>query len=70
MDNMNISIIDFGTSIDELTMFADYRVPQILRHIGVLVYSQPLAEHIDQSKSILYGSQEEVWLYSKYLCDV
>lgn len=30
--------------IDKLTMFADYRVPQLLRSSGVLVYSQALSE--------------------------
>jgi hypothetical protein len=28
--------------IDQLTMFADYRVPQTLRHWGVLKYSEEL----------------------------
>ena len=30
--------------VDQLTMFADYRVPQSLQHYGVLVYSGELAE--------------------------
>ena len=32
------------TGRSELTMFADYRVPQILRHIGVFIYSIELAK--------------------------
>ena len=31
------------TEQNELTMFADYRVPQILRHRGIFVYSEALA---------------------------
>lgn len=31
----------------ELTMFADYRVPQILRHVGIFEYSEELATKID-----------------------
>mmetsp|Transcript_5003 Transcript_5003/g.7644 ORF Transcript_5003/g.7644 Transcript_5003/m.7644 type:complete len:329 (+) Transcript_5003:31-1017(+) len=44
----------------ELTMFADYRVPQILRQMGVLVYDPSLASKIDQKTLIPFGSEEEV----------
>lgn len=40
----------FGSfyDIDRLTMFADYRVPQILRHVGVLRYlDQAMRENVD-----------------------
>lgn len=33
--------------IGELTMFADYRVPQVLAHLGVLEYTQALETKID-----------------------
>lgn len=46
--------------IEELTCFADYRIPQILAHEGVLVYSQELKEHIASQKEMPYGSQYEV----------
>ena len=36
--------------IDQLTMFADYRVPQILRHVGILKYSEELARMIDSEQ--------------------
>ena len=42
-----------------LTMFADYRVPQILRHVGIMVYSDSLAAAIDSKQEIPYGSNEE-----------
>lgn len=32
--------------IDQLTMFADYRVPVVLREMGVLQYSQELAQQV------------------------
>lgn len=32
--------------IDQLTMFADYRVPVVLRLLGVLQYSQQLADKV------------------------
>lgn len=47
-------------NIDKLTCFADYRIPQILRHKGVLEYSEKLAALIDEKKELTYGSPEEV----------
>ncbi|KAL0479648.1 hypothetical protein AKO1_010958 [Acrasis kona] len=44
----------------KLTMFADYRVPQILRHYEVLKYSESLSDSIDNYKVIPPGSAEEV----------
>ncbi len=38
--------------VAQLTAFADYRVPQVLRHYGVLKYSEVLAKIVD-SKAIL-----------------
>ena len=32
--------------IGQLTMFADYRVPQILRHFNILHYANPLQEKV------------------------
>lgn len=47
-------------SLDKLTAFADYKIPQILRNFGILVYSQTLANKIDSFELIEAGSQEEV----------
>jgi hypothetical protein len=46
--------------INELTMFADYRVPQILREYQVMHYTEKLDATIDRLEVIPYGSEEEV----------
>ncbi|MFH1350672.1 MAG: queuosine salvage family protein [Pseudomonadota bacterium] len=46
--------------MDELTAFADYKVPQVLRHLGILLYGSDLAQKIDQRILIGAGSPEEV----------
>ena len=47
-------------NIEALTCFADYRIPQILRHQGVLVYSQILSEIVDSKQEIDHGSKYEI----------
>jgi hypothetical protein len=46
--------------MDQLTMFADYRVPQILRNFNILQYSDNLASKIDKKEEICFGSEEEI----------
>ncbi|ETV95153.1 hypothetical protein H310_11419 [Aphanomyces invadans] len=46
--------------IDRLTMFADYRVPQVLRPEGVLQYSLALEALIQAKTPIPSGSQMEI----------
>jgi hypothetical protein len=46
--------------ISELTCFPDYRLPQVLRHAGVLVYSPPLASAVDAQQQLPAGGVEEV----------
>jgi len=46
--------------IKELTAFADYKLPQVLRHVGVLEYSPCLAEKVDRMVYLDPGSEEEV----------
>jgi hypothetical protein len=48
--------------LDELTVFADYRIPQYLRHIGVLKVDSELAGRIERREEIAPGSPEEVEL--------
>ncbi|EFX06490.1 hypothetical protein CMQ_6811 [Grosmannia clavigera kw1407] len=48
--------------IDKLTMFADYRVPQILHSLGCLYYSPPLLTIIRQQKPLASGSDLEMQL--------
>jgi len=46
--------------MDQLTMFADYRVPQILRKFDILRYSDSLSDRIDRKEEIQSGSEEEI----------
>ncbi len=48
------------TGLDELTAFADYKVPQLLRRLGILSYSADLAARIDRMEEIPAGSLDEV----------
>ncbi len=50
------------SDIDKLTAFADYKLPQLLRHVGILRYEKFLAEKVDQEVLIEAGSPEEVEL--------
>ena len=43
------------TDIDQLTMFADYRVPQSLQHYGALRYSDQLLQHLREDKLLSSG---------------
>jgi hypothetical protein len=46
--------------IDKLTAFADYKLPQVLRHLGILRYAKSLAQKVDQKVLLDSGSPEEV----------
>ena len=46
--------------IDKLTMFADYRVPQILFALDVLDYSSKLKSKISEGKVLPHGGKYEV----------
>ena len=48
--------------LDKLTAFADYKLPQVLRHFEVLEYDPTLAEHIDNQELLEQGGEEEVEL--------
>jgi hypothetical protein len=48
------------SDIDKLTAFADYKVPQVLRHLGILRYSSELAGMIDRREELGAGSDEEI----------
>ncbi|KAL2870669.1 queuosine 5'-phosphate N-glycosylase/hydrolase [Aspergillus lucknowensis] len=55
---------DYGEfhDIDKITMFADYRIPQMLHYLGCLMYSPPLDTHIRKHKDIPTGSTWEIEL--------
>lgn len=46
--------------MNELTAFADYKLPQVLRHLGVLKYTQTLSKKIDQKILLEPGCPQEV----------
>lgn len=48
------------TDIDKLSMFADYRVPQILHSLGCLRYSPALISLLNQGASLESGGRREV----------
>ncbi|EEH05569.1 conserved hypothetical protein [Histoplasma capsulatum G186AR] len=48
--------------IDKLTMFADYRIPQMLHTLGCLLYSPPLETHIRKRKLLPSGHRWETEL--------
>ncbi len=43
-----------------LTAFADYKLPQVLRDLGILVYEDPLAGKVDRMEPLHAGGPEEV----------
>jgi hypothetical protein len=46
--------------MEELTAFADYKLPQVLRQLGVLEYAGELADKVDRLEFLQAGSHEEV----------
>jgi Potential Queuosine, Q, salvage protein family len=48
------------THLEELTAFADYKVPQLLRRLGILEYASELAERLDHYDLIEAGSDDEI----------
>ncbi|KAM3725343.1 Queuosine salvage protein [Dirofilaria immitis] len=57
--------------IHELTMFPDYRVPQVLHFLGVLKYSSVLMKQLNGKELLENGSEHEVELrgFSIKACD-
>lgn len=47
-------------NIQELTCFADYRIPQILAHEGVLEYSPELKKAVQEKEEMIYGCEFEI----------
>ncbi|EIM81752.1 uncharacterized protein STEHIDRAFT_125253 [Stereum hirsutum FP-91666 SS1] len=50
----------FPKGIHQLTMFADYRVPQILHHLRILTYPSSLTHILKMHTPLQNGSREEV----------
>lgn len=47
-------------NMESLSAFADYRLPQSLRHLGIVVLSDALAARIEAEEELPAGSAEEV----------
>ena len=45
---------------EELTVFVDYKLPQVLRRLGVLRYAPHLADQIDRLEPLEADSREEI----------
>ncbi|KAJ9601790.1 hypothetical protein L9F63_000082, partial [Diploptera punctata] len=50
--------------IETITMFADYRVPQVLIHYGAMKYSEELMEKLTTAQLLKNGSEYEVEIRS------
>jgi len=48
--------------MDNITTFADYRVPQLLRHLGVLAYSPHLGGKVDNGVELVPCSADELYI--------
>lgn len=48
------------TNLAQLSAFADYKLPQVLRSYGVLEYAPELAERVDKQELLEPASEEEV----------
>jgi len=46
--------------MERLTAFADYKLPQVLRELGIISYHPELAARIDAMEYLKAGSEEEV----------
>jgi len=46
--------------MEKLTAFADYKLPQVLRHVGILQYSPSMEHKVDQGIFLDAGSSEEI----------
>lgn len=51
-----------GPAIHQLTMFADYRVPQILHHLRILDYPPSLISMLNAGTPLASGCKEELSL--------
>jgi len=50
----------FSSGLEDLTVFADYRVPQTLHSMGIIRYGASLMSTISSNELIPYGSKQEL----------
>jgi hypothetical protein len=48
------------TGTDGLTAFADYKLPQVLRELGIISYSPDLEQKVDLCQSFTPGAEDEI----------
>ena len=58
--SLNFAGLGAFHDLDQLTAFADYKIPQVLRALGVLQYSAPLPSQVYSQQLLSPGSPEEV----------
>lgn len=58
--------------MNELTMFPDYQIPQVLNTKGILKYSEELQRKVDNKEEILKGSEMEIEIRAATVvaCDI
>jgi len=47
-------------NIDQLTACADYKLPKVLRNLGIIEYTKDLAAKVDNKIELPHGSEEEI----------
>ena len=65
---LNISSINQSVKNDDnMTGCADYKIPQVLRHLGILEYSDDLATLVDEKQEIKHDSEMEIEIRANML---
>lgn len=54
-------------NLEDLTAFADYKLPQVLRAWGILNYAPALARRVDAKKTLAKDSEEEIEIRASML---
>ena len=67
MTGSNFTLLRGQTVHTKLTAYADYRLPQVLRQLGILVYRPDLAAKVDQLQPLPEGSPAELAIRSATL---
>lgn len=58
------------SDIHRLTAFADYKLPQVMRQLGILQYTEGLARKVAQGVLLEPGSRQEVEIRANAVCAV
>jgi hypothetical protein len=58
-NDLHLTVVVNYPDVGKLTIFADNLLPHLLRHEGVLTYSEALAEMVDNGIELPAGSREE-----------